>query len=150
VRSAGLETGLRHRLRRLARQLREQHRHFRSLAEDLRRARAAGAAAELRRALARYGEALVAHFSLESEAFFPALHGLRPERIAELEGLEREHEALLAELRELEARLVEPGPARDAPPGLDAFLEALRSHERREEGLAGLLGELSEGPGGSP
>lgn len=138
MKSAGLETGLRHRLRRVVRQMREQHGHFKPLAEALRRAAAAGAAPALVSALAHYGEALVAHFSLESEMFFPALHGLHPERRPELEALEQEHEELLAALHEIEAGAQHPGAC-----SLDAFFEALRAHERREESLALELAELT-------
>jgi hypothetical protein len=143
VKGAGLETGLRHRLRRAVRQMREQHVHFEPLADALRRAGAAGSVEELRRALAHYAEALGAHFSLESEVFFPALHGLHPERSRELEALEREHEELLAELRGIGG-----GAGRAAPASLDAFFDVLRAHERREEGLASELAELA-GAGGA-
>ena len=138
MKSAGLETGLRHRLRRVVRQMREQHGHFKPLAEALRRAGTGGAAPELVSALAHYGEALVAHFSLESEMFFPALHGLHPERRPELEALEQEHEELLEALRGIEA-----GVQRSGVSSLDAFFEALRAHERREEELASELAELT-------
>jgi hypothetical protein len=139
VREASLETGLRHRLRRVVRQIREQHHQLAPLARELAGALAGGAAAEPGNALARYREALGAHFSLESEVFFPALHGLRPERAAELEALEREHEGLLADLR---GALRAGGPG--AGPPLEAFFAALGAHERREEGLAAELAEGEE------
>lgn len=131
-----METGLRHRLKRVVRQMADQHRHLKPLQAELAEALARNLPhRQLHERFAHYREAIEAHFTLESEMFFPALHGLRPEWEAELEGLDRDHRRLGEELAGI-ARRIEAGDAAEA---LDRFVARLREHESVEEALVGRL-----------
>jgi hypothetical protein len=135
-----METGLRHRVRRVERQISAQHRHLNPLFAAFEEAMRERAVEPARRAFDRFHDALDAHFSLEDEFFFPALHGLCPERERELAGLSRDHQRLLGELRRLggqiEGMALEAGSAT-----LDAFASALSAHESREEQLVAAIRE---------
>lgn len=135
------QTGLRHRLKRVVKQMGAQHRHLRpihaELAETLARQ---GAVRPAQHAFSRYREALEAHFALEGEMFFPALHGLRPDWEVDLEGLDREHDKLRASLAEV-GRRIGAGALDDAGAALAGFASALRDHEGREERLISQLGD---------
>lgn len=128
------QPGLRLRLARASRRLPAQHDFLDALLATTGRALDRTASAEAQEALRGFRGALDAHFQLEEEVHFPALHGLQPGLGAELEALVREHHALRDRLLGLEGRAGrEPGPAvaRD-------FAElalSLRQHESREERL---------------
>jgi iron-sulfur cluster repair protein YtfE (RIC family) len=136
----GFDTGLQHRIQRLAQQTADQHRHLAVLRREIDVAFERGALHDAQSALKRFDLALAAHFELEQGIFFPALHGLAPARVKDLETLEREHTGLLATLRELTAR-VENVSARASQAALAKWLAGLREHEQREEQL---VGEISE------
>jgi hypothetical protein len=147
-----MATGLRYRLRRAAREMADQHQHIHEILADFDVVLADGSRDRVAELYGRYRSALEAHFALEEEVFFPALHGLQPEHGSELGALSREHEGFLAELAGLRARL--------ADDHLGAFGRALRDlvralelHERREEVIARSLlepsGEDQSGSGGS-
>jgi len=127
-----METGLRYRVRRAARQLAEQHQHIHQILGELDRAIAGESRGRVSEVYALYRSALEAHFSLEDEVFFPALHGLQPEHAAELDALSRDHEGFIQSLGRLGERLsTEP---------LEGFARAFRDlvgevgrHESREE-----------------
>jgi len=135
-----METGLRHRLKRVVKQMGDQHRHLRPIHAELAEvlAREAGVRAA-QAAFSRYREALEAHFALEGEMFFPALHGLRPEWEADLVRLDGEHEQLRVSLAEVGRRIGAGGLA-GAGVALAEFSSALRDHEGREERLIAQLG----------
>jgi hypothetical protein len=133
-------SGLRYRLRRVLRQIGEQHRQLREIQAGLDAAAAGGERAALRDAFVRYRHAIGAHFELEERVFFPALHGLHPDEREPLEALARDHAEMLGLLQRA-------SPLLDAP-GLDAFGAAFgavrssfASHERREEALVARLTE---------
>jgi hypothetical protein len=134
-----LQTGLRHRLRRAVRRSESQHVQLRALLADIEtplRAGTRGVSSEL---LARLRDALQAHFELEDQVLFPALHGLQPAAGPPIETLCREHADFLTELG---ASLAQPSGCDG-----DAFLRlraALGDHERREEQL---LESVVGGPG---
>jgi hypothetical protein len=135
-----METGLRYRLKRVVRQMADQHRHLQPIYGEFAEALASGAPAqEVRVRFARYREAIEAHFALETDTFFPALHGLYPGWAAELEQLDREHERLLEELAGIGRRLEVAGREEGAET-LERFAARLLEHERREERLADQLG----------
>lgn len=147
-----MATGLRYRLRRAARKIAAQHQHIHAILADFDGALANGSRDLVAELYGRYRSALEAHFALEEEVFFPALHGLQPEHEPELDALSRDHEVFLAELVGLGERL------EDAR--LDAFERAFRDlvraldlHEQREEVIArslpGAAGEDQSGSGGS-
>ena len=128
--SDALETGLRHRLRRAVRRSESQHVQLRALLAEIEGPLRAGTRIVAADLLARLRDALQAHFELEDQTLFPALHGLRPEVSAPIEGLCREHAQFLSELRD--ALAVASGC------DCDTFLRlraALGDHERREEQL---------------
>jgi hypothetical protein len=132
--------GLQRRVKRLAQQTADQHRHLAALQREIDLAFGRGELKDARNALSRFEVALAAHFDLEQGFVFPALHGLSPARSADLEALEREHVAFLGELRSLDAR-IEKVPADDSRAALAKWLAALRDHEQREEQLAAQIAE---------
>jgi hemerythrin HHE cation binding domain-containing protein len=128
--SDALETGLRHRLRRAVRRSESQHGQLRALLAEIEAPLRTGTRVVATDLVARLRDALRAHFELEDQTLFPALHGLRPDVSAPIEVLSREHADFLAEL----------GAALGAASGCDrdAFVRlraALGDHERREEAL---------------
>lgn len=129
-----METGLQHRLRRAVRQMAAQHRHLEPIRELLTRALQRNAQEEAQTAFDRYREAIEAHFDLEERLFFPALHGLHPDRAEDLDALSREHERFLHEMGEIYESLCECKLSECAE-AVDGFLSALTGHERREERL---------------
>lgn len=126
----GMRTGLRHRLQRALRRVEEQHRHLGTVEEELDRALTGGAASEVASWVGVLRDALRAHFELEEQVVFPALHGLVPGFREELEQLERDHAAFLGALDDLVAR-------RDGSPSapMRALRERLARHEQAEERL---------------
>jgi hypothetical protein len=125
-------------MRRVLRQMAAQHRHLKPIYGMLVESIARGIAAEARSAFESYREAIEAHFSLEDEFFFPALHGLHPERGADLEGLVREHARFRQEVGAVGALLHAAQLERGAA-ALEALAAALGSHEEREEKLVASL-----------
>lgn len=125
-----MQTGLRHRLRRALRRVEAQHQHLRPLLAEAEEASRVGADGPLRERLTRFCDALRAHFELEDQVIFPALHGLSPASQARLETLSDEHGVFLSELLSLQGAAA--GSAAEALPRLRA---ALGEHERREEQL---------------
>jgi hypothetical protein len=136
-----LDTGLFHRVKRLAVQTAAQHRHLAAIQHEIDVALDRGSLSEARAALERYEGALTAHFELENRVFFPALHGLVPRRAHELEVLEQEHVQLSAALGRVRSAL-EQAPADGSRAAMKAFLDSLRGHEQREERL---VAEAREG-----
>ncbi|HZO09544.1 MAG TPA: hemerythrin domain-containing protein [Myxococcota bacterium] len=138
--------GLRHRLERALRQIAQQHRQLHELGAGLLAALAAGDRGAVRRGFLRYLEAVGAHFALEDGVFFPALHGLHPERSGELEPIGAEHAGLLDALRRLGERLGPEATAAFAE-GFESLRAALAAHERREEQVVSRLTAAPPAPG---
>jgi iron-sulfur cluster repair protein YtfE (RIC family) len=141
-----METGLRHRLRRAARQIATQHEHLRALDATLAQAVENRRVGEIRASLDRLRSAIEAHFSLEDGVIFPAVRGLQPESVRELRGFVREHDDLLRALAGLSDVL--------AKGALDAFAqrhrdfsESVAGHEVREENLIDSLAHALDAPG---
>jgi hemerythrin-like domain-containing protein len=130
----GMRTGLAHRLRRTEKQIVEQHRHIREIGRELDQAAEKGRSADVRTWLHRLEEALSAHFELEEDVVFPALHGLAPSQGDALEGLVREHGELLVTLRHVREATSEAEQG-DVSDELPALRDRLGDHERREEAL---------------
>ncbi len=128
------QAGLRYRMRRALRQIGEQHRQLHEIYARLAAAIAAGERQEARDAFVRYRHAVGAHFELEEDVFFPALHGLHPEERNDLEALGGDHAGLLASLQRL-APLLEASALDRFGEAFDAFRRQLTQHEKREEGL---------------
>ncbi len=145
VRSERGDVGLRARLGQEARRISKQHRQLDSFYEVVADAIGNDRPEQARTAFQRLHDALDAHFTLEENVHFPALHGLRPEFSAELDALEAEHGGFRAQLAEVEILLDQQALHR-AGPTLDRFVTALAAHEGREEQL---LARCQRGPSGS-
>lgn len=129
-----LQGGLELRLRREALRIASQHHQLDQFHEVFEGALARGDASAAQQSFARFSDALEAHFQLEEQVYFPALHGRDVAAAAELSELVREHDALRAAFAEVHARLI----ARDlaaCEAVLSAWLPRLVLHERREEAL---------------
>lgn len=128
------QPGLRRRLAHASRRLAVQHEYLDALLATTRRALERNTPAEAREALHAFRGALDAHFALEEQVHFPALHGLEPARDREIEALVLEHRALRDRLLVLEGKV-----GREPRDGVArAFVElgaSLRDHEDREERL---------------
>ena len=128
------QDGLRRRVGIEARRISSQHRQldqfYGMLAEALRRERPA----EVRSAFQRFRDALEAHFTMEDEIHFPALHGLRPDLEPQLSALVTEHGAFREQLESLQGHFdrseLDPGAGL-----LDELVTRLAAHEGREEKL---------------
>ena len=136
-----METGLRHRLRRAVRQMATQHEHLRTLIHAIADSIEVGRVAEIQESVDRLRGAIEAHFSLEDDVFFPALHGLRPETGRELNALMREHGDFLEELSRLRNGLT-TGTLADFAKGYQAFSQSIAEHECREERLVASLADV--------
>jgi iron-sulfur cluster repair protein YtfE (RIC family) len=139
-------SGLRYRVRRAARQISDQHRHMSELRRRCDEALAGGGGEELREALLRYCGALDAHFALEEDVFFPALHGLRPEHTEELDALSREHEVFATRLTALRRCTETESGGDGVVASFQAFAEEMRQHEAREERLVRKIADLLGDP----
>ena len=95
------ERGLRHRLRRALRRIESQHVQMRALLHELEEATRGKDAAATREPLAHLRDALAAHFELEDQVLFPALHGLLPGARISLEALSAQHREFLTELDDM-------------------------------------------------
>ena len=134
------EAGLRYRMRRALRQIGDQHRQLHEISDGLGAAVASGERGEARDAFVRYRHAIGAHFELEDEVFFPALHGLHPEEQESLDALGRDHGVLIAALQTL-APLLEESALERFGAAFDAFRGDLGRHEKREEGLVSRIAD---------
>ncbi len=130
------QPGLRLRLAHEARRIATQHGYLDALEATTLRALERGDPGEMRQALHGFHGSLDAHFTLEEQVHFPALHGLRPDCEPELDELIREHARFRDELDRIEAAL--RNPSEGGADALAAFREVAASlgrHEQREERL---------------
>lgn len=130
------QPGLRPRLTHATRRMAAQHEYLDALLATTQRAIARNTPAEAREALHAFRGALDAHFTLEEQVHFPALHALEPARAREIEELLQEHRSLRDRTLELAGAV-----GREPRDGVaHAFVDlgaALRDHETREERLFG-------------
>jgi hemerythrin-like domain-containing protein len=141
-----METGLRHRLQRAARQIESQHQLMKPIHAELENALEHGSVERVREWMQRYREALEAHFELEDEVVFPAMLGYRPAWQARLSQLLLEHDRFRSELREIEQALDHVFGESVARRVAD-LKRALAAHERQEEDLVGSVLEIGSGGG---
>ena len=128
------DPGLRLRLRRATRDIGAQHDRMRELAAEVRAALAAGDGSAARTAMQRYRDALQAHFALEEDVYFPALHGLEPKLGDTIGELQSDHERLFDAADALAVPDADPADVEwDA--GFLELRRALQLHEAREEAL---------------
>ena len=129
-----LDGGLSMRVRREAVRIAAQHHQldqFHAVFED---ALARGDLRGARVSFANFADALEAHFSLEEEFYFPALHGHRRDLTSELARLTRDHAALRTGIAQLSAELAR-GDRAACELEFAAWLAQLLAHERSEEAL---------------
>ena len=126
--------GLAARVRREALRIAAQHHQldeFHAVFED---ALARGDVSRARVSFANFGGALEAHFSLEEEFYFPALHGYRRDLAGELARFSHEHAALRTGMAQLTQQLAR-GQLAACKLELEAWVAQLLAHERLEEAL---------------
>jgi iron-sulfur cluster repair protein YtfE (RIC family) len=99
------QPGLRPRLAHASRRLPAQHEYLDALLATTRRALERNTPPEAREALHAFRGALDAHFALEEQVHFPALHGLEPGCVAQIEELVLDHHALRDRLLVLEGQV---------------------------------------------
>jgi hemerythrin superfamily protein len=133
-----METGLRFRLKRAARQIGEQHRNLDGICLELGEAIADGRIDTARDSFQRYCCAVEAHFTLEDEVFFPAIHGLHPEQSGALESLSRDHIVFSEQLRSMAEQMAQAGLEAFAK-SFQVYAQTLAAHEGREEQLVSKL-----------
>jgi hypothetical protein len=126
------EPGLHQRLHRVLRQMESQHHDLKLIDERMRKGVATEEVSPAQSAFDTYRDALAAHFSLEDEFFFPALHGLFPERSSELGQLVREHQVFLEELCSIGA-MISAGQFERCGRALTELAARLTEHEVLEE-----------------
>lgn len=118
-----------------AKRVAAQHERIDAFERDVRAALNGGDAAAIATALHAFEKALLAHFSLEEELHFPALHGLDAALAPELRVLAQDHAAFRKQLARLLAD--REGRAQGWIEAFAALANALRRHEDREEALLG-------------
>ncbi len=139
------QPGLRLRLAHEARRIASQHSHLDALEDSTRRAFERGDLAAIQQLLHGFRASLDAHFTLEEQVHFPALHGLHPAFQPELEELIREHVHFREALERIDASLRAIGAEGSAAEVLVAFRDLsarLRRHEEREERLLARAAEV--------
>ena len=125
--------GLRLRLAHEAKRVAAQHEAIDAFEREVRAAFESGEAPALEASLRSLERALIAHFAIEEDVHFPALHGFDPGFAGEIQDLVREH----VSFRETLARLIAERAATPADriAAFAALTGRLRKHEDREETL---------------
>lgn len=137
-----MDTGLRHRLRRARKQIESQHEQLRTLHDALCTCCANARVDAVRAAADRLAAAIDAHFSMEDEVFFPALHGLHRESESDLKALIGEHARYRKQFAEL-CEGLRSDSIDDFEKSYRALAAAMAEHEGREERLvASLIGAI--------
>ena len=129
-----LDAGLSMRVRREAVRIAAQHHQLDEFHAVFKDALARGDLSGARVSFANFADALEAHFSLEEEFYFPALHGYRRDLASELARLTRDHAALRTGIAQLTEGLAR-GELAACKLELDAWVAQLLAHERLEEAL---------------
>jgi len=127
-----LEAEISDHLRHTAEQIRAQHRRLEPLFEDLGRVLSGGSNRDAQTAAFRLDGAVKAHIQLEEEVVFPAIRGLCPEHVAELEALSEDHQGLGVGLQNVIDQILE-GQLDLAIQSLESYRLAIKDHESREE-----------------
>jgi hemerythrin superfamily protein len=118
-----------------ARRISNQHRQLDAFYELVVRSLDGDSRDRARSEFLRFHDALDAHFTIEEQVHFPALHGLRPELDEDLTRLVEDHRAFRDVLDRL-AAMIEAGELARCADDLDRFVVELAQHEGREERMA--------------
>lgn len=132
------QNGLSRRLAIEARRISSQHRQLDELYGLLLGALEHEPVASVLRGFERFRDALEAHFGMEDDVHFPALHGLKPELESRLTALVEEHKIMRKELDVVQAHL-RSGDLEEGARALDGLVVRLARHEEAEEQLVGGL-----------
>lgn len=127
-----------------AKRIAAQHEFLDALEGATLRALERGAGEEMRSALRTFAVSLGAHFRLEEQVQFPALHGLDPALDPELAALSRDHGAFRAQVAGLEEQVANGDGVAKRSQVIASFGQlaaALRQHEEREERLLAHVGD---------
>lgn len=132
-----IDAGLRYRIRRAARQIGDQHRKLDEIYLVLGEAVADCAKLDACDAFYNYRDTVVAHFALEENIFFPAIHGLAPALERQLTELIDSHDRFRSDLAHMADELdgADPASIEDFSRQLHGFAKALAIHEGKEEKL---------------
>ncbi len=128
------DRGLRHRLKRAARRVADQHHAIADLYQALSEELTERPKSELRAGFDRYRLALTAHFDLEEQIFFPAVRGADASQSAQIRKLVESHSKMRIELAHL-GDSIDSLAADGFSRRLIGFATILASHERQEEML---------------
>jgi iron-sulfur cluster repair protein YtfE (RIC family) len=128
------QNGLEKRIEIEARRISSQHRQLDEFHERVARALEHGEPAEVRSAFTRFRDALEAHFAVEDEVYFPAVHGLRRELEPELTAFVEQHKVMRLQLERVQT-FIDADRLTEGAAVLDAMVELLIGHETREEQL---------------
>ena len=128
------QPGLRHRMTREKNRISWQHDLLHVLCADLAGALSSGDAEPAQSTFKHLRGALEAHFSLEEQQTFPALHGLAPGMTGDLLVLVKEHHAFADDLDRLHQAITRRDLTKSSEQ-LEELVRSLRSHEAREEAL---------------
>ena len=126
------QPGLRKRLARQGTGIASQHRQLDLFVREVSQALRLCQWRDCETAVFRLQGALNAHFAVEEQVVFPALHGLHSELADELLALERDHERLREDVDRLALAIV-TSDITTARRALEEFDAALSAHERSEE-----------------
>jgi hypothetical protein len=132
--AGAFDAGLTLRVHREAQRIAAQHRQLDEFHAVFGDALARGDLIGAKISFANFAGALEAHFSLEEDFYFPALHGHRPDLASELARLARDHAALRSGIAQLSAELAR-GDRAACELEFEAWLAQLLAHERSEEAL---------------
>lgn len=125
---------LRFRRRRVLRRIAAQHLRLDEMSDAVVRAIEEADLVTARTSLARFAEALCAHFAMEQDVDFPALLVQNPELRGPLRRLSADHAQLAEDLAAVDDMLAD-GPRANAHRAFDRLVIDIGSHELREERL---------------
>jgi len=125
------DSGLGRRLRREAHRISSQHRQLDEFYLLIVEAMETGSSESVGMALTRFADALEAHFTMEENVHFPALHGLRPALSPRLSALEEQHQRFRGDL--FHVRELATSDLAAAETAFDLLVTALAAHELEEE-----------------
>ena len=127
-----LEPGLTLRMKNEARRIQDQHRRLSELKDEIASALSAHAMQRASEYFDRFVEALEAHFSVEEQLFFPAIHGIDAEIGETVDQLISAHALMRDQMAGL-SRVFASGDGRECARQLENLIALLQHHERAEE-----------------
>jgi iron-sulfur cluster repair protein YtfE (RIC family) len=127
-----IEVGLRLRMKREVTRIKAQHRRLEDLRHEVTSEISRRSVETAGVAFGRFAEALEAHFIVEEQIFFPAVHGLDGNNGEAIEALLEDHARIRRRVTELRGHF-SSGNGFGCAVQLDALVGDLRVHEQEEE-----------------